>query len=52
MAVFIPVAHFHERLLKLKDRMYTKTATEIAEERHCFLVAFLDRLEKEEKGEY
>jgi uncharacterized protein len=50
MAVFIPVAHFHEKLLKLKDRMYTETATEIAEERHAFLRIFLDRLEKEEGG--
>ncbi len=45
------VAHFHEKLLKLKDRMYTETATEIAEERHAFLVAFLVELEREEGGD-
>ncbi|MCQ1538118.1 HD domain-containing protein [Methanocalculus taiwanensis] len=44
------VAHFHEKLLKLKDRMYTDTAREIAEERHAFLVAFLEGLEGEEGG--
>ncbi|MDO8842614.1 MAG: HD domain-containing protein [Methanocalculus sp.] len=42
------VAHFHKKLLKLKDRMYTETATEMAEERHVFLVDFLDELEREE----
>ncbi len=45
------VAHFHKKLLKLKDRMYTKTATEIAEERHGFLVDFLQVLEREEGGD-
>jgi uncharacterized protein len=45
------VAHFHEKLLKLKGRMYTETATEIAEERHGFLVAFLVELEREERGD-
>lgn len=45
------VAHFHLKLLKLKDRMYTETAREIAEERHAFLVAFLRELEREESGD-
>ncbi|HOI12745.1 MAG TPA: HD domain-containing protein [Methanoculleus sp.] len=39
--------HVHEKLLNLKDLMYTKTAREIAEERHAFLVAFLNTLEDE-----
>lgn len=46
------VAHFHLKLLKLKDRMYTETAREIAEERHAFLATFLQELEKEGKGEH
>lgn len=45
------VAHFHLKLLKLKDRMYTETAREMAEERHAFLLAFLRELEREESGD-
>ena len=40
-------AHFHEKLLNLKDRMYTESAREIAEGRHALLVAFLDALDSE-----
>jgi len=39
--------HFHDKLLNLRDRMYTETARKIAEERHAFLVAFLDALNGE-----
>ncbi|KLK87827.1 phosphohydrolase [Methanoculleus sediminis] len=39
--------HFHEKLLNLRDLMYTKSAREIAEERHAFLVAFLKTLDGE-----
>jgi uncharacterized protein len=39
--------HFHDKLLNLRDRMYTETARKIAEERHAFLVAFLDTLDDE-----
>jgi uncharacterized protein len=42
------VAHFHDKLLKLKDLMYTETGKEIALVRHAVLVAFLDALEKEQ----
>ena len=41
------VSHFHDKLLKLKDRMYTKTGREIAEDRHTVLLAFLTELKKE-----
>lgn len=41
------VFHFHDKLLKLQDRMHTETGRKIALERHAFLVAFLDALEKE-----
>lgn len=39
--------HFEEKLLKLKDMLYTKTAREIARDRHEFLKMFYDRLRKE-----
>jgi len=40
-------AHFHDKLLNLRDLMYTKTAREIAAKRHALLVAFLAALEEE-----
>lgn len=41
------INHFHEKLLKLPDRMYTKTGRQIAAERHAFLLRFLQRMEDE-----
>ncbi|MDP3563876.1 MAG: HD domain-containing protein [Methanoregula sp.] len=41
------VMHFHDKLLKLQDLMYTKTGRDIANERHAFLVTFLNRLSHE-----
>jgi uncharacterized protein len=41
------VSHFHDKLLKLKSLMYTKTGQEIAGERHAFLTAFITSLERE-----
>jgi len=41
------VNHFYEKLLLLKDRMHTQTATKMAEERHAFIEDFLNRFHSE-----
>jgi len=43
--------HFEEKILKLKDLMYTETARRIAEERHGFTVEFIERIRREMEGE-
>ncbi len=43
--------HFEEKILKLKDMMYTKTAKEIALERHKYTEEFISRIQKEIEGE-
>ncbi|WP_042697246.1 HD domain-containing protein [Thermococcus sp. PK] len=45
------IKHFEEKILKLKDLMYTKTAKRLAEERHRFVEEFIERLLKEIEGE-
>lgn len=44
------IAHFHEKLLLLKDRMQTATGRRIAEERHAFMETFLARFQEEWEG--
>ncbi len=39
--------HFEEKLLKLKDLIYTETAKRIAEERYKFMLEFYERLKRE-----
>ena len=41
------INHFYEKLLLLKDRMQTPTGRKIAEQRHEFMVQFLDQFYKD-----
>ncbi len=45
------VHEFHVKLRKIKDRMFTATGKQIAAERHAFMVAFYEQLDREVKGE-
>jgi uncharacterized protein len=44
------INHFHEKLLKLKDLLYTDEARKLAEKRNKFMLQYLDQLERELKG--
>jgi uncharacterized protein len=49
-----PHSSYHEYLFKLskiKDRLYTRTARELAEDRHSFMDEYFARLGAEERGE-
>lgn len=44
------IKHFYEKILRLKDMIYTNTGKKIAEERHKFVEIFVKRLEEELSG--
>jgi uncharacterized protein len=44
------INHFYEKILLLKDMMNTKTAKRIAQERHDYIVQYLNRFYKEWEG--
>ena len=44
------IAHFHEKLLLLRDELNTETARRIAAPRHAFLERFLEEYENESEG--
>lgn len=44
------LGHFNNKLLKLKDRMYTETARRMAEDRHNYMVTYLERFMQEREG--
>ena len=45
-----PVHEFQIKLIKIRDRLLTDTARNLADERHTFMVAFYERLEREVRG--
>lgn len=45
------ITHFYEKLLLLKDKMNTKTGTQIAKDRHQFMELYLEQFFAEWDGE-
>jgi uncharacterized protein len=45
-----PVHEFELKLVKIRERLLTDSARALANERHAFMVAYFDRLEREVRG--
>jgi uncharacterized protein len=45
-----PVHEYVYKLVKIKDRLLTESARQLARDRHAFMVAFFERLEREVRG--
>lgn len=45
-----PVHEYHYKLRKIRARLLTVSAQQVAEERHEFMVAYFERLEREVRG--
>ncbi len=45
------IEHFHEKILKLRELMYTDSGKKIAKDRHEYTIKFLERLTREINGE-
>ncbi|PAV16245.1 metal dependent phosphohydrolase [Pyrrhoderma noxium] len=41
------VGHFHDKLLKIKERLKTEMGKKLGEERHKYMISFLNALESE-----
>jgi uncharacterized protein len=46
------INHFYEKLFLLKDLMNTATGKKLAQERHDYMVAFVERFKKEWEGKH
>ena len=44
------IGHFHEKLLNLKDILYTEMAKDMAAKRHDFMLSYLEQIGRELKG--